>query len=452
MRHWISALVGLELVLAAFVSCTRADDGQSETQRLRKEVERLRERVERLEQKPVAAEAESEKIDILASEIEELKTRLVLPESKEYKSLYGFGPAASKVYQVERGLSLGGYGEFSYQNLVADDRGRSDQFDFTRFVLYAGYKFSERILLNSEIEFEHASTEGTVSSEDGSVSVEFASLDFFFSPRANLRAGLLLVPMGFINPIHEPPFFHGNQRPEVERRIIPTTWREGGAGFFGEIAPGIQYQAYLMNGLSAEGFSSTSGVRGGRQNGNRARVEDFAGSVRLDWEVGRGLGLGGSFFGGNAGQGEEFAEAKPDVFTLLWELHGQWRYRGVELRTLGAFAQIGDADLVSAGLGETIASDMFGYYAEAAYDLSRILGGDASWYLAPFFRYEIFDTQDAVPRGFQRAAGAAAEVYTVGLTWKPHPQVVVKADYRDFEVEGTADRADELNLGAGFIF
>ena len=54
--------------------------------------------------------------------------------------------------------------------------------------------------------------------------------------------------MGFINEIHEPPFYHGVIRPEVEQRIIPTTWREGGVGIFGTLAPGLDYRCYVLNG------------------------------------------------------------------------------------------------------------------------------------------------------------------------------------------------------------
>jgi hypothetical protein len=92
-------------------------------------------------------------------------------------------------------------------------------------VLYAGYKFTDRILFNTEIEFEHGSTE-----ENGSVSVEFATLDFLIRDEVNARGGLVLLPVGFLNEIHEPPFYYGTHRPDVEEVILPTTWREVGAG------------------------------------------------------------------------------------------------------------------------------------------------------------------------------------------------------------------------------
>jgi hypothetical protein len=396
------------------------------------------------------AAEQDRKIDVLAKEVENLKSRIVLPESKQLKSIYGLGPAASKVYQVDRGLSIGGYGEFLFQKFVEDQHGNRDQFDLLRFVLYTGYKFSDRIILNTEIEFEHALIgEETASSESGAVEVEFLSLDFLAWKPLNFRAGLLLVPMGFINEIHEPPFFHGVFRPEVEQNIIPTTWREGGVGIFGTLAEGLEYRAYVMNGLNAKGFESEN-IREARQVGNRALAEDLAGTVRLDYSPIPGTLLGASFWAGGSGQDETYAGRKPDVFTLIWETHAQVRYRGLELRALGAFTNIDDADLVSEELGETIGEDQFGFYAEAAYDLLPLLAPDTTQYLAPFFRYEIFDTQDGVPKGFARIPGHSVQLYTVGASYKPHPQVVLKLEYRNFDAHG--QQPDDVNVGAGFVF
>ena len=107
------------------------------------------------QQSPAPAPSELEelkgKVKILTDEVDSLKTKLVLPETAELKSLYGLGPAASKIYQLGRGLSIGGYGETNF-SLLIDDKGTGKNiFDFVRFVLYAGYKFTDRILLNAEI-------------------------------------------------------------------------------------------------------------------------------------------------------------------------------------------------------------------------------------------------------------------------------------------------------------
>ena len=72
------------------------------------------------------------------------------------------------------------------------------------------------------------------------MSVEFATLDFLLHDSANLRAGLVLVPMGFLNEMHEPVTYFGTHRPEVEKRIIPTTWRSGGGGLFGSLGDRVE--------------------------------------------------------------------------------------------------------------------------------------------------------------------------------------------------------------------
>jgi len=241
------------------------------------------------------------KTDALTEVVETMRTALVIPEEKELKSSYGLGPAASKVYQVDQGLSIGGYGEVNFQTFV-DDKGPDDKnnADMERLVLYVGYKFTDSIIFNSEIEFEHSST-----AKGGSVSVELATLDFLLDPMLNVRAGMVLLPMGFINQIHEPPFFFGNNRPEVERAIIPSTWREIGVGLFGEIVPDLSYTMYAVSGLKGSNFSS-DGIRGGRQKGSKAINEDMAFVGRLDYVPAAlpGVTCGTSAYLTNCGQDE----------------------------------------------------------------------------------------------------------------------------------------------------
>src|SRR5919107_2987879 len=210
-------------------------------------------------------------VEAITRELEELRLGRDLVVEAD-TSVYGFGPAASKVYKVRQGVSLGGYGEVLYENFAGsreDDTpsGETDRLDALRAIVYVGYKFSDKVLFNSELEFEHGSTE-----DGGSVFIEFAYLEYRLSPRLGLRAGLLLPPMGFVNEVHEPPAFLGARRPETERQIIPSTWRESGVGVFGGAGP-FSYRAYLVNGFNAAGFSA-DGIRGGRQNGAEADAEN----------------------------------------------------------------------------------------------------------------------------------------------------------------------------------
>lgn len=388
------------------------------------------------------------KTSVLAEEVEKIRTEMFIPDDIEYKSAYGLGPAASKVYQVGKGLSVGGYGEFNYQTTVGDQVDNTkDNADYERLVLYVGYKFTDNILFNSEIEFEHAST-----GESGSVSVEFAALDFFLDPMANIRAGMVLMPMGFVNQIHEPPFYFGNNRPEVERTIIPSTWREIGVGLFGELMPGLSYTTYVVNGMDAKGFGS-SGVRGSRQKGSKARAEDLAFVGRLDYAPSQlpGLTFGGSAYLGNSGQNQDFAGQQVDAFTQLYEAHLEWKYRGLEFRTLGSWGHIDDAGVLSADKKEVIGEENYGWYAEVGYDILPHIFPETGQYLAPFFRYESMDTVASAPTGWADDLTKDREIFQVGLQYKPIPNVVVKADYRNFDSKG-GDLPDDFNLGVGFIF
>ena len=129
-------------------------------------------------------------------------------------------------------------------------------------------------------------------------------------------------------------------RPDAERRIIPSTWRENGAGLFGTIAEQLDYKFYVVNGFNALGFDS-SGLRGGRQKGNRALAEHLAFVGRLDWTPIPELLVGGSVYVGSSGQdqdidvtngNDEFTVGIPDARTTVWEVHGQFERQGLRAR------------------------------------------------------------------------------------------------------------------------
>ncbi len=389
------------------------------------------------------------KVDVLVDEIARLRTQVAVPEEAELKSAYGLGPAASKVYGIERGLSLGGYGEAYYSNRLSG--GASDTADAYRFVQYVGYKFNESIVLNTEIEFEHGTTGSTPNSSGGSVSVEFMALDFFWKKEANFRTGLVLVPMGFINEVHEPPTFFGVQRPEVETRIIPTTWRELGVGVFGNVGEDVAYRAYVINGFDATGFSS-SGIRSGRQKGNRVRAEDLAFVGRVDWTPGEEWLLGASVYTGKGGQDQN---GIPGSQLTMFDVHAQWNRGPWHARGLFAMNFLNDAGDLSSALGlasgKPVAEQMLGGYGELAYDVWALLSGNNDKYLAPFARVEYVDTQKRVPNGFSRDGTKRYWVSSLGMNFKPHPNVVLKAEYRNFSVK-SGDISDEISLGMGFAF
>ena len=65
----------------------------------------------------------------------------------------------------------------------------------------------------------------------------------------SLQAGLMLIPMGIQNLYHEPPTFNGVERTNVDKYIVPTTWREIGVGINGSLdEQSINYQLMMVNG------------------------------------------------------------------------------------------------------------------------------------------------------------------------------------------------------------
>ncbi len=409
-------------------------------------------------------------VETLARELARAQVDVAVPvDSEALASQWGYGPAASKVYERDRGLSLGGYAEGFYTNYVSDQgHGTSkqlDRSDMLRAVLYVGYRFNENLVFNSEIEFEHGTTEPTISNDEGgSVSVEFAALDYFWRPELNFRSGLVLLPVGFLNLVHEPPFFYGVRRPDVERVLIPSTWRENGAGIFGKLGETVDYTIYAVNGMNALGFDA-SGIRDGRQSGSEALAEDLAFVGRIDWTPMPELELGASAYAGNSGQDQRISlvgggsTRLPSTPTVLWEVHGQYESHGLHLRSLFTMTHLGDAggltrDLQAAAsdpLTGAVASGMLGGYAEAAYDILPLFFPGTERYLAPFYRFEWYDTQWNMPSGFSADRSKEIMVNTVGLQFEPIPNVVLKADYRNRKAK-RGQIADEVNLGFGVSF
>ncbi|HEX3034585.1 MAG TPA: hypothetical protein VHT73_05535, partial [Thermodesulfobacteriota bacterium] len=365
-------------------------------------------------------------------------------------------PAASKVYLVDRGLSIGGYGELSIAQLREDN---DNIIDAQRVILYVGYKFTDRIIFNSEIEFEHGFTGDNLNGQEGEVAVEFASLDFLITDYLNLRGGLLLMPIGIINEVHEPTTFFGVLRPDVERFVIPTTFRENGAGVFGDLSrfvPGnLTYRAYVVNSLDSRGFAA-SDIRDARPSGNRAEFDDPAFVSRVEYDPFPGLRFGGSFFIGQTGQNQKVMGDTIDGLFQLYEADVQFQWRGLEARGLVVYTFLDDADLINLNNGfmgdDSVGEEMYGWYVEAGYNVLSLADLHPYFqYLAPFVRFEKYDTQFEVPSGFMRDPANDRRLLTVGLSYKPIPNVVIKADYQ-FR-DNDADSADnQFNLGLGYVF
>jgi len=445
------AALPLALVLLLAPAARADEDFDERLRALESVITTLQAEVQQL--RAEAAERD-QAVDVLTDELERdrLGGATTEPTAGSVQAPAGIAPAASKVYGRTDGVSIGGYGEMLYQSFSSalDDgtpSSKKDQIDFLRAIVYFGYKFNDHIVFNSEIEFEHAST-----GKKGSASVEQAYLDFLIRDEVNFRAGMLLTPVGFVNELHEPPVFLGARRPRVEQVIIPTTWRENGVGIHGRLGP-VTYRANFTAGLDAAGFSASSGLRGGRQKGSKSLAEDGALSFRFDYEPTPSLLFGVSGYFGGSGQGVDFGGEILDVGTELLSAHAQGRWRGLQARALWSEVPLDDVADLNGYLGltgmDSIGSRMEGWYAELGYDL--LARRDTRHELIPFLRYEDFDTQAAVPAGFLRDPANDRDSWTICLSYKPHPNVVLKLDCHD-EDNASGSAQDQLNFALGYLF
>jgi hypothetical protein len=389
------------------------------------------------------------RLDILSKEVEMLRTG-ENPSSDSETPLIAFGPSASKVYRAGRQtVSIGGYGEMLYQNYNsktdAGATGGVDQIDFLRTVIYVGYRFSDSFIFNSEIEFEHGST-----GSGGEVSAEFAYLDWFVRQEINIRAGLVLIPMGFVNEVHEPTTYLGARRTETETLILPTTWRENGIGIFGDIG-NFTYRSYLTNGMNSSGFSASS-LRSGRQKGANAKVDggNWAWTARVDYVGTDGLVAGASTYQGQT----RFYPVNPTVApmkTAMYEVHADWKRGGFQTRVLAARARLGSVETLNLGKALTgaasVGEKLWGAYVEAGYDLFA----GSTYSLTPFIRFERVNTQAEVPTGFASNPANRFAVRTYGIQLKPIDNIVVKFDYQDFERDDQSGN-NQFNAALGYNF
>ena len=321
--------------------------------------------------------------------------------------------------------------------------------DLRRLVLFVGHNFNERIRFYSELEVEHAVASST---DQGEFEVEQAYLDGLFSRHFNLRAGLIIMPVGIINVYHEPPTFNGVDRPDVDTLVIPSTWREAGFGAFGEITQGLSYQVYLTSGFDANGFTAEGGIQDGHQEAQLASASTFGAVARLTYEPMLATIFGLSAYGGTSGSTRATSPGAASLHDTvgnvplgLFEADARTRYRGFTARAEIAFLFIGDTGALNtvftAGPQEqmdavAVASCSF---AAATWEVelqrpAALLAPGTMQDVTAFFRYDYANTQASVAAGFTANPALIRYTETVGLVYRPIPeQVGIKADYRRYE-------------------
>ncbi len=352
-------------------------------------------------------------------------------------------------------VAIGGYFDFlgAYERV----EGVSDGFSFEarRFNLFLTSRIADRLRLTSELEFEHGTER---------ISLETALCDVLLHHTFNLRAGILLSPIGRFNITHDAPLYDVVDRPLVSTRIIPATLSEPGAGFFGAFYPGaghrLTYEVYVTSGLgvgviAAEGTRLSEGrspeVFAADNNGSPAVVGRLSFQSRTD-----GFVQGEVAASGYAGVYNTFAIEDQRVDDPRWlrvlALDASTSAGPVALRGELAVAGVDVPD----GLTSLHARRQYGAYLDTTVTFfQRPLWLFELASLAAVARVDYVDLNLDDREGTGEPMGEEHTRLSVGISFRPAPGTALRLVYHhDWLTDelGNPTRAAGVQLGLATYF
>ena len=359
--------------------------------------------------------------------------------------------------ESQRKLHFGGYGNIDFNQPIDKDFRQNAKLDVHRLILFAGYKFNDKTKFITEIEFEHVKE----------VYIEQAYLDYQLLNNMSVKAGLMLIPMGIINEYHEGTTFNGVERPNVDKYIVPTTWREIALGIDGRInAASLRYQLYVTNGFNGyDGsgkFTGSSALRSGRQKGAESYMSSPNLSAKLDFYGVSGLKLGLSGYFGKSqstlyddlDKEDKAAEAMADSSVIGISMLGlDYRYSIAGFHTRGQviYGSFSNVNQYNTFTGNDLGESMLGYYAEISYDIFH-RNSSIRNELTPFFRYEKYNTHQSVVSGMATNDAYDRTEMLVGFAFKMDRGAAFKVDYQWYKGADQDTYNQMLNMGVAVWF
>lgn len=393
--------------------------------------------------------------------------------------------------QAQR-LTIGGYGEAVYsRNFYSDNVNRYSmaedyadakghgRFDLPHVVVMINYDFGRGWLMGSEIEFEHGGTESAVEMEQeevgeweseiergGEVVLEQFWLQKTFMPQLNVRAGHIVVPIGYTNGHHLPTEFFGVYRPEGENTIFPCTWHQTGISVWGK-AGKWRYEAQLLPGLNSLMFSKDEWIHGGAASafeftpGNK-----LAGVVRIDNSSIKGLRLGiAGYYGhsfGNTLQVDnstkyEGVTGAVAIGSFDFDYYGH----GLIVRGSANYGSLSDAGTISdfnRNQSSTspykrtlVGKNAMAFGIEAGYDIFSLLdsmkGKENALYV--FGRYDYYDAYVPV-EGYRDYAWTDRHRVAIGINYKPMDEIVIKAEWSERFFHSQYNNEPSISIGIAY--
>ncbi|MFB6306369.1 MAG: hypothetical protein ABEH43_05180 [Flavobacteriales bacterium] len=353
-------------------------------------------------------------------------------------------------------LSIGAYGEDHYHQPMGSDKRYNGTMDVHRLVPFLGFNFNKNVSFFTELEIEHVDE----------IYVEQAFIDYRINRFMTFRSGLLLMPMGIINEYHESTTFFSVERPGMDHDIIPTTWRELGAGLTGNIySASLRYQLYAVNGFkSYDNGSGTLGggesFRGGRQKASKSTISSPNVTGKVEYYGIKGLRVGLSGYFGKTqstlyhGANSDMEKRADSTVVGLNMLAADFRYRikGLKLRGQYVYGKMNNVAEYNSFTGSDLGASMSGYYVTAGYNVLNLCKKNKNQDITVFARYENYDTHNSVTGEMKENKAYDRSTITFGANYTIAKGAVLKADYQIREDGTDKDLPNMFNAGIGFWF
>lgn len=339
-------------------------------------------------------------------------------------------PYLARVGTSTADAAIGGYAEVNGNYLVEEGLTEGFSFEMRRFNLFVTSQIADAVRLTSELEFEHGTEE---------IELETALADVMFHHTVNLRAGVLLVPIGKFNIAHDSPLYDVIDRPLVSTRIIPATLSEVGFGLFGAFYLGggnrLTYEAYVVNGLS-DGVIADEGTR----------ISEGKGAERFEEDDNGTPAFAGRIAFNSSASGFVKGELGASIYTGIYNTHTiegddiddpRW----LRILALDAETTIGPATVrgelayanvdVPPDLTALHAREQFGFYVEAGYQFFELpLGPFDKASLAGVVRVDHVDLNADARQLSDDTNGDETTRLTVGPSFRPDPATSIRVVYR----------------------
>ena len=338
-------------------------------------------------------------------------------------------PYAFKSDGEQGSFTVGGYTEANTQYFQTEGEAEGLHLQLRNFNLFMQSSFSnDKISTIFNVGYNGISNKFELTE---------AALNVAFHPAFNLRAGVILPPIGYFNQNGDPPIANFVDGPVASTSIIPTRWSELGFGLNGSFKSNedvaLTYEIYAVNGLQ-NGIVDNDLPRTAIDLGKTDNVFSADNNSSLSYTGRVGILIdkfgefGISYYTGqyNTTELDEVEIDKPRDISLT-AVDAQIRLAKLSLKAEGVIARID----VYEGLGQIFGNEQIGYHVEASYpiiDNIRLFGNKNNRINASV-RYEFADYNAGNFEQIGSSISDEVKCIRGGLSLQMSRKTMLKANY-----------------------